>query len=217
MKKNSKILVALLLISTIASVAILAQKGTGDEAISQGQVMEAVQTFAKLVNDQNAQSFGLQNADQLKSLKAGNQVKKYMIGLDDVKKYTPGQDVQTIMKELPVVEVALTDANGGVITSIEFTKQKDNWQATGFGSSPEIKSLFSDRAMVADSLISGGKLVVIPALHSNFLAVNNGGGLNFLVLEQNDNLGFRQGAMIPASEAMTKLLTAANEYNGLPQ
>lgn len=217
MKTNIKILLLLLLACSVGSVIILAQKQTGEETISAGQVREAIQVFSKLVNDQNAKDFGLQNAAQLQSLRAGKQFKKYMIGLDDVRKFKTGDKVEPLIKELPSIEVSLTDANGRVVSSIEFIKNKESWQASGFGSTPDFKALFIDeRSTIADSLINKGTLVRIPALHTSFIAVSASSGLNFIVLQDNESLGFRRGQMIQASEAISKLTPVANAYNGLP-
>lgn len=216
MKKSIRILLGVVFIFVAITIVINGQNRNGDNTITPSQVNNAVQTFSQLVNDKDAAEFGLKNAAEIKSLKAGNQFTNYMIQLDDIKKYKSGDDVNTLIKAMPSAEVALTDANNTFVTSIEFTKKNGAWQATGFGASTDLKVLYNQRAPFADSIINTGKLVRVPALHTSFIALTNSQGLNFIPTEDNENLGFKRGAFIPASDALNKLVQAANIYNGLP-
>ncbi|MDB5158599.1 MAG: hypothetical protein JWR50_3306, partial [Mucilaginibacter sp.] len=94
-----------------------AQTSNQVETISRDQVSKAVQALSAMVTDQNFQTFGLTGKDQLRSLKAGRQYNKFMIGLDDIKKYTAGQDVQSIVKPLAAIEVPLVDQSGKIQTA----------------------------------------------------------------------------------------------------
>ena len=214
MKKKLIILIPVFIICVIASYLIIAQRGTDDRAISSTDVSAAIQTFSKLVTNENAKDFGLQSPDQLKTLKEGPQFKKYMIGLDDIKNYKAGDDVGKMVKELSSVEVTLVDGAGKIQTSIEFDKNKDKWQATGFGATDAVRSL--SNVQVSDSAMKTGMLVRIPALRTNFIGVNSASGLNFIVLENNENLRLEKGQTISAADALSRLVVVANQYNGLP-
>ncbi|HYV95447.1 MAG TPA: hypothetical protein VE978_26975 [Chitinophagales bacterium] len=215
MKKNT-IALLFLFVCTIAAVFILAQNRDDETAIPAAQINEAIQTFANLANEKNIQSFGLENVDQLEALKPGRQFKKYMIGLDDIKKYKTGDDVNAMIKELPSIEVSLINESGTILSSIEFEKKEDKWVASGFGLTSDLAGLRNAQSMLADSSLNVGRLIRIPSLHTSFLAVPSSTGINFIVLEDNESLGFRKGAMIAASNALLQLVPVANQYNGLP-
>jgi len=186
------------------------------ETISRDQVSKAIQALSAMVTDQNFQTFGLTSKDQLRSLKAGKQYNKFMIGLDDIKKYTAGQDVQAIVKPLAAIEVPLVDQSGKIQTAIEFVKNKDKWEASGFGLSSDLAAVRNEQANRADTSRSSVSLIRIPALRTRFIGVSSSTGLNFIVLENNESLGFRQGATIAAKDAILKLVNVAKLYNGLP-
>ena len=218
MKKN--IMIGLLVfICIIGSVLIIGQRRDGEETVPSSQVNEARRTFSSLLNKRNIESFGLKNIDQFKALKQGKQYNKYMIELNDLKNYIAGNDPDSIIKALPLAEVTLTGNSGEIITSIEFIKEDDKWKPTGFGLTPELIALSNTQLLLNDSVggnTYNGRLVIIPALHTYFIAVTGTEGLDFVVLEDNQNLGYKQGETVPASEALLKLSRIADTYNGLP-
>jgi hypothetical protein len=216
MKKNLTAILITCFILIAITMAIMAQDRTGNQPISSIQINSAINTFAQLVNDKNAADFGLQNAAQLKTLKPGKEFTKYMIQLDDLKNYKTGSDVNKIIRQLSSTEIALVDDNNRFVTSIEFTQVKGEWQATGFGASTDLKTIYNQRSPLPDSVITAGKLIRVPALRTNFIGITTATGLNFLITEDNENLGFKRGALIPADEALVKLSDAAKIYNGLP-
>ncbi len=218
MKKNMIVLL-LVFIGTIASILIIGQRRDGEDTVPATEINESIKTFAALLNKQNIQSFGLKNIDQLKTLRQGKQYKKYMIELDDLKGYKAGDDPEDIIKTLPVTEVTLIDYNGKIITSTEFTKEGDKWKVTGFGLTPEMIGVSDTQPLLNDSIrenVSNGRLVTIPALHTNFIAITGISDLDFIVLEDNKNLEYTRGELVPASDALLKLIEVANIYNGLP-
>jgi hypothetical protein len=193
-----------------------AQTRNQAETISSDQVRKAVQTLSAMVTDQNFQTFGLTGKDQLKSLKAGKQYNKSIIGLDAIKNYKAGQDVQAIIKPLAAIEVPLVDESGKIQTAIEFVKNKDKWEASGFGLSSDLAAVRNAQANRADTSKANVSLIRIPALRTRFIGVTTSTGLSFIVLENNESLGFRQGETILAKDAILKLVSVAKLYNGLP-
>lgn len=216
MKKQTTIL-SLIAIFVIGSLLIFGQNRDGDQGnIPTDQVNRAIETFMHMANDQNIQTFGLKSMEQLHSLKAGRQFRKFMIGLDDVKKFKSGNDVNAIIRSLDAIEVSLVDANRAIQSSIEFTKKDNQWAPSAFGLSSELARVRNIQAQISDSALNTGRLVGIPALKTAFLATGSGAATSFIVLEDNEALGFRKGATIQASEAILKLVDAATQYNGLP-
>jgi hypothetical protein len=215
MKKNIRV-AAFATILIIASIIILAQNRGDQQAITADQINQSIQNFAKLVTPQTAESFGLKNADQLKQLSAGKQFKKFMIGLDDIKNYQSTTDVNSLVKELEVVEVAIVDQAGQIQTAIEFTRNDGKWEASAFGLSADLKRVKDAQAFIPDSVLKSSRLISIPALRTTFLAAGEGASTKFYVLENNDRLELKRGSVITPADAIQKLKISANEYNGLP-
>ena len=214
MKKNT--IVLLLTTCFFPTIIIVAQKKQGNETIPESQIKESIQTFTNLIDSQDVQEFGLKSVVELKSLKAGKQFKKYMIGLNDIKKYNPGDDVRKIIKEYPSIEVSLVNKDGEIRTSIEFVKNKDKWEASGYGSTPELIILSNAQAALGISVVNKGNLIRIPALQTSFIAVSSAAGLEFIILEDKQYLKFKKGEKITSSEAILRLKPLANKHNGLP-
>ena len=82
MKKN----ILRLLLFTLGYFITITIKAQGD-TISAKKIKESIATFASLVDSLDLPGFGLKNMAELKSLKAGRQFKRCMIGLNDVKNY----------------------------------------------------------------------------------------------------------------------------------
>jgi len=215
MKKNMRVATFAVILIT-ASIIILAQNRGDQPVITADQVNKSIQDFAKLITPQTAESFGLKSADQLKQLSAGKQFKKFMIGLDDVKNYQSTTDMNSIIKELDVVEVAIVDQAGQIQTAIEFTRNNGRWEASGFGLSPDLRRVKDAQSSIPDSVFKSSRLITIPALRTTFLAAGEGTNTKFYVLENNDRLELRKGAALSPADALQKLKMSANEYNGLP-
>ncbi len=212
MKKN---IIPLLLLTTCFFTAIVI-KAQGDTIIPDSQIKKSIQAFVSLVDSQDLQEFGLKNMAELKSLKAGKQFRKYMISLNDIKKYKQGEDVNKIIKKYPSIEVSLVNKAGKIRTSIEFVKNKDKWEASGYGSTPEFISLSTSQAALGQGVVSKGKLIRIPALQTSFITVQSAAGLEFISLEDNQYLKLKKGQKINSSEAILRLVPFANKHNGLP-
>jgi hypothetical protein len=198
----------------VAVVILVAQGGKGNDVIPEKQINESIQAFSGLVNAENAKSFGLRNAEELKSLKAGKQFKKYMIELNDIKKFTAADSVEKITRELPAVNVALIDANGQIKTAIEYTMNKERWEVSRFGMTGDMLAIQGAQQIIDSA--KDGRLISIPSLQTNFYEITSPQGKLFIPLSDNEGLGFKKGIAISSAEALKKLVKAANDYNGLP-
>lgn len=211
MKRN---IIILLFTSCFFTTTVI--KAQVDKIVPESQVKQSIQTFVNLVDSQNVQKFGVKNIAELKALKPGKQFKNYMIGLSDIKKYKQGEDVRKIIKEYPSIEVSLVDQSGKILTSIEFVKYNNNWKASGYGSTTEFIMLRRAQTSIGNSDLNKGDLIRIPALRISFIAVSSAAGLDFISLEDNQNLKLKKGQRIAASEAILRLVSLANKHNGLP-
>ena len=212
--KKTKVKLLLLAVCCFTTVSIKAQNG--DTVIQVTQINKSIQAFAKLLDSQQLQKFGLKSIDELKALKPGKQFKKLMIGLNDIKKFKQGDDVQKIIKDYPSIEVSLVDQAGNIKTSIEFVMNQGKWEASRYGSTHELAILRNAQTALANSDFQRGSLIRIPALRISFIAVSSAAGLEFINLEDNQKLNLKKGEKIAASAAILRLVPLAAKHNGLP-
>lgn len=216
MKKN--ILINLLSFTAcfFATTIINAQKTQTDTIISESLIKESINRFVSLVDSEDVQEYGLKSIAELKSLRAGKQYRKYVIGLNDIKKFKAGDDVAKIIKEYPSIEVSLVNKSGKIITSIEFVKKDNKWEASGYGSTPELISLGQAQTKYGNGIARRGNLIRIPALGVSFISIPSAAGLEFMSLEDNQKYKLQKGIKTTASSAILKLVPFANNHNGLP-
>jgi len=133
------------------------------ELPSNNTIEDSRATFAKLMNSSNYHSFGLENPDQINSLKAGSKFRKYFIEFQRLKNYNGSDPIYALLNPHFSVEVPLLNASKKIITSMEFSKNSnDNWEAVGFGLSPSFRKLaLSGIGNTSNNLI----LVELPALN----------------------------------------------------
>ena len=187
-----------------------------DTIISKKQIQTFIQTFIRVIGSDDAKQYGLNNAAELNSLNPGKQFRKYMISLNDIKNYQQGINVASIIKEYSAVEVSLVSNTGRIKTSIEFVNNNGQWEASRYGSTPELVLLRSAQDAIADSIIQNSKLVRVPSLNISFIAVPSGSGLRFISLADYPNLKLRKGENIAASDAILKL-KFASEHKNIPE
>jgi hypothetical protein len=210
----NRILIKLLFVTTYSLVSLFTN--AQDTTISDSQIKKSIKTFANLMDTQHLKQFGLTSKDEFKSLKVGKQFKNYMIALNDIKNFKQGDDVNKIILEYPSIEVALVSSTGKIVTSIEFVKNHGKWEASGYGSTPELIMLSRVQGIVGDTFIKVGKLIRIPTLRISFIAIGSGSQLEFISLDDRVNLKLDKNQKLAASDAILKLVPLAKKHTGLP-
>jgi hypothetical protein len=215
LKMKTKIIILSVLSISLFAVILLAQQDKRDDAIPNKKIEEALQTFIKIVEKQGAGNFGIKSVDELKGLQQGIQFQKSMIELEALRKFNETSDVNQLIKKTAATEVVFVSRDGQIKTGIEFTKNKENWEASSFGLSNEL-TLLQKEGFKLDSLSKQEQLIMIPSLQTSFLTKQVGIDMMFVPLTTNDSLGLRRGVAMKAKEALLKLVPLANLYNGLP-
>ena len=214
---KNKILLSAIAVLLIAGTALYinAQSSRGKE-VSDADVKKGMETFSQLIAKSNPKDFGLESADELKSLTVGYQFTRNMITLEDVRNYKDGTNPESLIKGSDVTDVLLVNNAGNIITGLEFTKGKEGNVISGYGLTPSYISLKNASSIIGADKLKSGMFVEIPSLHLSFIAVKGDSALNFINLDNADNAGLRIGDIQPASKVLTALVPIAKTYNGLP-
>jgi len=212
MKKAFRILPLIV----VGCITTFIGKSQTDTTISIALVKKSVLQFERLIGSDDAQEYGLSNKNEFKILKPGRQLKKYVIGLSAIKKYQQGQNVSNMLIEYPVVEVLLASNAGKIGTSIEFSKRNGQWEASRFGSTPEVVLLKEAQGLIADSTLKRAELIRIPSLRVSFVGIAGPHGLEFISLQDRGDLNLFKGIREPAGDIMLKLVAAARQHKNLP-
>src|SRR5687768_16152059 len=138
--KRQIIITSLITVFTIGTILILAQNWR-DADVPAEQVNQAIQTFSRLLTPETMKSFGVNSVEELRSLLAGNQWRKHIIGIEDIRRFTPQTQLSGIIKPVDAVEVTLVNQSGEIRSGIEFTRKDGKWQAGSFGLSPDLSRL----------------------------------------------------------------------------
>ncbi len=208
MNRNIKLLVMLL----CAASCTLAQKKTVMDTISSTLIDSSLNTYAESLSLQLIKDLGLKNKQELKSLKPAYQFKFFMIDVGQLKKYKQGDDIKTIIKEYPAVEVALVNESGKITLAIGYFKQNNKWKVASFGLTPDLSAISNAQQFITDSTLKKGILIRIPGLEISFIGVKSPGGMDLITLIDNTVLGLKKGDKKPAPDVLAKLATSIKKF-----
>ncbi len=180
---------------------------------SSGKAAErALETFAKLVDERNYRQMGFESPDEPERATLGRALAEHMVRLDRLREYTGGP-IEELLTDTGRVKY-LVEVDGEVRSSLTVGNRGENWQAESFGGA-NYAELVAAAARGMDDSADAFELRV-PALNVTFLATRRDGGLVLVPIVDDAGYGFTAGEPIPAQEALSALVEAAREHNGLP-
>lgn len=172
----------------------------------------ALDTFAKLVDERNYRQMGFESPDEPKRATLGRALAERMVRLDRLREYAGGP-IDELLTDTGRVSY-LVEVDGEVRSSLVVGNRGGSWQAVSFGGSNYAELV----AAAAGGMDDAADLfeLRVPALNVTFLATRRSGGLVLVPLIDNARYGYAAGQPIPAEEALSTLVEAAREHNGLP-
>ena len=179
---------------------------------------KALKTFAALLNKDNFRSLGFRELGEGQRATLGTPVEEFMIRLDELAKYTAGQEPSQLLHRTERVTVPVL-AGQQPQSSLTMTRKGGDWEASGFGASNYSRLLSETRERLAKQEGRSGAEyfeVRVPALNVSFLGAVSGGRLVFTPLLKDARFGFEAGKPLAADQALLKLVPAAKEHNRQP-
>jgi len=178
----------------------------------------ALDTLKGLVTTENYKAMGFDSADEVKTAVLADPLSVYHIQLDQLRSFQPGSDPSKLLQDVGQRMYPVT-ASQQVKSSIVVVKDGDAWKEAKFGGPGLIRALSQARAKDQENSKSSGPytLLQIPALNMYFLARQADGKLMLVPAIDDPANNFKAGVAVSAEEAMRSLVTAAQQYNGLPE
>ncbi len=182
----------------------------GREAGSKG-----LETFGKLVNEQNASAMGFGSTREVQSATVGEGIPVVTLGLDELKRFNPDSDVFGVMGPIRRALVTVM-VDGKVRSSIIVEPTKEGSKAIGFGGPEVIRALAAEGQKHNREGVTHFA-VQAPALNSLFFAELNGNEVRLTPVFDDPVLGLRSGATALAKEVIALLAAAAKKHDGMPR
>ena len=180
-------------------------------ADAQQAASNALTTLQKLVTEQNYKALGFTSPTEVKSAVLGQPMEQYNIGIDRLKSYQAGQDVNALLTASSETIYPVT-VGGQVRSSVTVVKKEGGYTAASFGNATIVKELSRYREANATQ----GFAVRIPAFGMYFLGNRVENRLMLTPVYEDRRLPFRAGEAMPAEEVLKVVVPLAQVYNGLP-
>jgi hypothetical protein len=216
MKTVPSFLLSLILLAPAAAGQTLERQ---DESLRPATeaAQRALATFARLASEENYRALGFDSREQVRSGKLGIPARGFMIRLDELREYGGG-DPTRLLHSADRVTFPV-EVEGRTRSSITVALREGSWLAESFGASSYARLFTEARARLAEREGRPAAEILevqVPALNVRFVGARRNGALVFAPVVDDARFGFKRGEPIPAEEALTKLVPAAKEHNGLP-
>lgn len=169
----------------------------------------AIQTFQQAVTAQNYRSLGFESADEVKSASLGQPLSQFDIGLDQLKSYKEGADVNSLLSPSPDTIFPVT-VSGQVRSAVIVSKREGGYVPTTFGRADIVKALSRYREQPNDFVVR------IPALNTYYVGRRVENRFLMTPIIEDPRVNLKPGVAVPAEDVLKQLAPIANAYNGLP-
>ncbi len=177
----------------------------------------SLDTLAGLVAQGNPETRGFHSNDEVGIATLAEPMPMYMMGLDGLRAYHPGQDPHTLLIDKEEAMYPLT-VGGEVRSSVVVTKNAaGTWETTSFGHANLAKAAYAGRRGVAANRgVAEAELSIVdvPTLGARLLAHEENGKLMLTPMHDVPGTAFRAGDTRSAEEVIAALHPLAVQANG---
>jgi len=176
----------------------------------------ALRTFALLVNEGNYEELGFESPSEPRSATLGEPYGEFMVRLDRLEEYQPGGDASELLNATgrltyPVLVGERTRS------SLTVTMREGSWTSESFGAPSYSRRFTEVRDRLGRERPSSEYFEVrVPALNVSFVGELGESGLLLTPVFDDPRFGFESGGTQPADRALSAMVAAAREHNGLP-
>jgi hypothetical protein len=174
----------------------------------------SLKTLARLVTSQK--TLGFASASEAESASLVAPLPMWMVGLNDLRTFHPGDDPRPLLKDEGSFLYPVT-AGGDVRSAMVVRKVNGEWKATQFGRASLARFAHEGRRRVSEARgveASGVALVEIPTMSARLLAHDEHGIPMLTALVDVPGTDVRAGTTVPAAEVFAKLQPIAARNDG---
>lgn len=185
---------------------------------AQSAAARALETFRKLVTNDNYKEMGFESRDEVAAASLGQPNRVYAVGLDKLREYQAGSDANRLLADANrvIYPVAVKEQ---VRSSVSVEQRDGKWRATDFGSPGLAKQIGqATRSLAASSPKpeDGPFIVHVQPFNLYFLGHRADNRLLLTPLGDYSSFNLKSGATAPADEIFAALTPFARKYNELP-
>jgi hypothetical protein len=171
----------------------------------------ALVTLQKLVTEANYKDLGFDSVDQVNRAVLAVPMPVFEIGLDRIRSYQPGQDVNSLLT--PSMETIYpVTVDGQTKSSVTVVKKASGYLPASFGNAAVVVALSRYRGNRPEESFT----VHIPVPNMYFLGTRTADRLMLTPVIESSQLPLRVGVAVPAEEVIQAIVPLVQEYNGLP-
>ena len=221
-KKGEKMRTSLILVAVILAISVFPVQGqemSVDFKAAKPFALQSLETFKKLVTQENYAQMGFRSIEELLAAELGDPMQEYMVRLDHLQKYEPGEKPSSLLSNTNMVYYPV-EVNRRSRSMILIAKTREKWQPVSYGSSRLIGVLSATRSRVRErsALDSSSFFVVrIPALNLYFLGHMIDSRLYLTLAHENPNYKLTSGKTYTGEEVFRILAPFAKAHDGLPR
>lgn len=185
---------------------------------AQSAAARGLETFRKLVTNDNFKELGFESKDEVASAALGEPKRVYSVGLEQLRQYQPGGDASRTITDANRVMYPVS-ARDQVRAAISVELKDGKWRATDFGSSGLAKQIAqASKSISASSQRPEDAPIIVHVQPFNlyFLGQRSDNRLMLTPLGDYSSMNLKTGATTTADEVFAALQPLAREYNGLP-
>jgi hypothetical protein len=194
------------------------QAGEAEFADMQTAAKNSLNTFRKLVTQQNYKELGFDTVDEVSSAVLGQPIPMFLVRLDQLREYQPGNDPNRLLNDGHQALYPIT-IRTQMRSSIIVGQTGAKWKAVSFGNAGLARQIVevTKQNIATPGAPSSDTLVQVPAFGLYFLGRRSPDNkLTLIPLGSNPTFNLKAGASLPAEEVFAALLPHAKNYNGLP-
>ncbi len=181
---------------------------------SQSAAARGLDTFRKLVTNDNFKEMGFESMAEVSSASLGEARHVFSVGLEQLKGFAPGGDANRMLADANQ-EFYPVMVGDQARSSVSVEQRDGKWRATSFGSARMSRQL----GQMSRSLTQSAEkpiLVHVQPFNLYFVGQRSDNRLMLTPLGDYSSFNLKAGATMSAEEVFTALVPVAQAYNGLP-
>ena len=172
----------------------------------------ALTLLQKLVTEQNYRALGFESVDEVKEAQLGQPLAVYYVGLDKLKAYREGTDVNSLLTPYAETIYPVT-VQGNVRSSVTIVHKEAGYEPASFGNADVVKALsrYRQREGAQNEFV-----LRILVFNMYYIARKTDNRITVVPVIDDPRIKTKAGEAIPIESLFNQLRPLADSYNELP-